>query len=117
MREVVLDTETTGLDPSSGHRVVEIGCIELINHVPTDQTFHEYLDPERDMPNEAFQIHGLSNEFLKGQKKFAAVAAQLVDFLQDSKLVIHNAAFDIKFLNAPPSACQISRWAGRSTPC
>ena len=100
MREIVLDTETTGLDPGSGHRVVEIGCIELINHVPTDETFHEYLDPERDMPNEAFEIHGLSGDFLSGQKKFSEVAERLVDFLADSPLVIHNAAFDIKFLNA-----------------
>lgn len=100
MREVVLDTETTGLDPGSGHRVVEIGCIELNNHVPTDQTFHEYLDPERDMPNAAFEIHGLSDEFLRGQKKFAEVAEGLVTFLDGSPLVIHNAAFDLKFLNA-----------------
>ncbi len=100
MREVVLDTETTGLDPGSGHRVVEIGCIELINHVPTDQTFHQYLDPERDMPNAAFEIHGLSDEFLRGQKKFAEVADGLVAFLDSSPLVIHNAAFDLKFLNA-----------------
>lgn len=100
MREVVLDTETTGLDPASGHRVVEIGCLELVNHVPTGEEFHHYLDPERDMPNEAFQIHGLSTEFLAGQKKFAEVADKLVDFLGDAPLVIHNAAFDIKFLNA-----------------
>ncbi len=100
MREVVLDTETTGLDPGSGHRVVEIGCLELINHVPTGVEFHHYLDPERDMPDEAFRIHGLSGEFLKGQKKFAAVAEELNAFLEDSPLVIHNASFDIKFLNA-----------------
>ena len=100
MREVVLDTETTGLDPGSGHRVVEIGCLELVNHVPTGTEYHCFLDPERDMPDEAFQIHGLSGEFLRGQKKFAEVADELAEFLEDSPLVIHNAAFDIKFLNA-----------------
>ena len=100
MREVVLDTETTGLDPGSGHRVVEIGCLELVNHVPTGNEFHHYVDPEREMPEEAFQIHGLSTEFLAGQKKFAEVADDLVAFLGDAPLVIHNAAFDIKFLNA-----------------
>lgn len=100
MREVVLDTETTGLDPGSGHRVVEIGCLELVNHIPTGREYHTYLDPERDMPAEAYQVHGLSEEFLRGKPKFASVAQDLLDFLEDAPLVIHNAAFDIRFLNA-----------------
>ncbi len=100
MREVVLDTETTGLDPSSGHRVVEIGCVELLNHVATDNTFHSYLDPERDMPKDAERVHGLSAEFLRGQPAFAQVVDDFLGFLDDAKLVIHNAAFDIGFINA-----------------
>ncbi len=100
MREIVLDTETTGLDPLQGHRLVEIGCVELVNRIPSGQTFHKYLNPERNMPAEAFAIHGLSDEFLNGQPLFAHVADDLVAFLGDAPLVIHNAAFDIGFLNA-----------------
>ena len=100
MREIVLDTETTGLDPASGDRVVEIGCMELINHMPTDQTFHCYINPERDMPEEAFNVHGLSTEFLVGHGVFADVADEFLTFIDDSPLVIHNARFDIGFLNA-----------------
>ena len=100
MREIVLDTETTGLDPSQGHRLVEIGCIELVNRIPSGQTFHAYLNPERDMPAEAFAIHGLTDEFLKDKPLFTQVADDLVAFLGDAPLVIHNAAFDIGFLNA-----------------
>ncbi|WP_090709476.1 MULTISPECIES: DNA polymerase III subunit epsilon [unclassified Beijerinckia] len=100
MREIVLDTETTGLDPNSGDRLVEIGCVELINLIPSGQTFHVYLDPERDMPEEAFRIHGLSAEFLKGKPKFADVADQFIEFIAGDQLIIHNAEFDIKFLNA-----------------
>lgn len=100
MREVVLDTETTGLDPFSGHRVVEIGCIELINHVRTGNYFHTYLNPERDMPREAEAVHGLSAEFLKDKPKFADVAGAFLEFIGDDPLIIHNAAFDMKFLNA-----------------
>jgi DNA polymerase-3 subunit epsilon len=100
MREVVLDTETTGLDPSSGHRVVEIGCVELVNHVPTDNTFHSYLNPERDMPEDAQRVHGLSTEFLRGQPLFGQVVDNFLSFLDDAKLVIHNAAFDMGFINA-----------------
>lgn len=100
MREIVLDTETTGLDPGSGHRIVEVGCVELLNHVPTGRTFHSYVNPERSMPAEAFAVHGLSEEFLATQAPFAEVAAPLLDFLADSPLVIHNAAFDLAFLNA-----------------
>lgn len=100
MREVVLDTETTGLDPFSGHRVVEIGCIELINHVRTGNYFHTYLNPERDMPREAEAVHGLSIDFLKDKPKFASVAGSFLEFIGDDPLIIHNAAFDVKFLNA-----------------
>jgi DNA polymerase III subunit epsilon len=100
MREIVLDTETTGLDPYQGHRVIEIGCIELINRIPSGQTFHRYLNPERDMPAEALAVHGLSAEFLKDKPLFADIAEELVAFIADAPLVIHNAAFDIAFLNA-----------------
>ena len=100
MREIVLDTETTGLDPAAGHRVVEIGCVELFNHVPTGQTFHTYLNPERDMPSEAFAVHGLSEDFLGGQPLFGHIAEAFLAFLGDSPLIIHNADFDMKFLNA-----------------
>ena len=100
MREIVLDTETTGLDPGSGHRVVEIGCIELINHIPSGKVFHSYVNPEREMPAGAFEIHGLSDEFLSDKPLFAAVADGLLAFLADSILVIHNAQFDLGFLNA-----------------
>jgi len=99
MREIVLDTETTGLDPASGHRIVEIGCVELFNHVATGRVFHRYINPERDMPDEAFAVHGLSEEFLADQPLFAHIADELIEFLEDSRLVIHNAEFDMKFLN------------------
>ena len=100
MREIVLDTETTGLDPFQGHRVVEIGCVELINRFPTGKTFHCYLNPERDMPSEAFSVHGLSADFLKDKPCFAEKCEELMEFLGDATLVIHNAAFDLAFLNA-----------------
>ncbi|MFZ2067737.1 MAG: DNA polymerase III subunit epsilon [Xanthobacteraceae bacterium] len=100
MREIVLDTETTGLDPLNGDRLVEIGCIELVNRIPSGQTFHVYLNPERSMPAEAFAIHGLSDEFLKDKPRFVAVADEFIGFLGDAPLVIHNAGFDIGFLNA-----------------
>lgn len=100
MREVVLDTETTGLDAHSGDRVVEIGCVELINHIPTGETFHTYLNPERSMPEGAFRIHGLSDEFLADKPLFASIAGKFVDFIGEAPLVIHNAEFDVKFLNA-----------------
>jgi len=99
MREIVLDTETTGLDPTSGHRIVEIGCVELLNHVPTGQVFHCYLNPERDMPDGAFAVHGLSEEFLAKHPLFAAVAQDFLDFVGDAPLIIHNADFDMKFVN------------------
>jgi|SRR5690348_2119576 len=100
MREIVLDTETTGLDPSEGHRLVEIGCIELVNRIPSGSTFHRYLNPERDIPPEAFAVHGLSADFLKDKPLFSHVADDLLDFLGDAPLVIHNAAFDAGFINA-----------------
>jgi DNA polymerase-3 subunit epsilon len=100
MREIVLDTETTGLDPASGHRIVEIGCVELINHLPTGRVWHCYLNPERDMPDEAFRVHGLSNEFLAKHPVFAEKVAEFLEFIADSTLVIHNAEFDMRFINA-----------------
>jgi len=101
MREIVLDTETTGLDPYSDHRLVEIGCIELINHMPTGRQYHQYINPQRPMPKEAFDVHGLGDDFLKDQPVFAEIADDFIEFIgDDSVLVIHNAAFDMKFLNA-----------------
>jgi DNA polymerase III subunit epsilon len=100
MREIVLDTETTGLEPSEGHRIVEIGAVELFNHLPTGKTYHQYLDPQRPMPKEAFEVHGLSDDFLKGKPLFATIAPAFLAFIGDAKLVIHNASFDMKFLNA-----------------
>ncbi len=100
MREVVLDTETTGLRSAEGDRLVEIGCIELENHIPTGVTHHAYVNPERDMPDAAFQIHGLSEEFLMDKPVFKDVAEAFLEFLGDAQLVIHNAEFDIGFLNA-----------------
>jgi DNA polymerase III subunit epsilon len=100
MREIVLDTETTGLDPFQGHRLVEIGCIELFNRIPTGQTFHRYLNPERDMPEEAFAVHGLTDGFLKDKPLFAEVVDDLISFLGEAPVVIHNAGFDVGFLNA-----------------
>ena len=99
MREIVLDTETTGFEPSEGHRIVEIGAVELLNHMPTGRTYHQYLNPERDMPAEAFAVHGLSEAFLRSYPVFAAVAPAFLEFIGNARLVIHNAAFDIKFLN------------------
>lgn len=101
MREIVFDTETTGLDPYKGDRIVEIGCVELYNTIPTGQTFHVYLDPERDMPEEAFRVHGLSREFLTGKPLFAAIADDFLAFIgDDSRLIAHNAEFDMRFINA-----------------
>ena len=99
MREVVMDTETTGLDPYQGHKIVEIGAVELLNHIPTGRTFHKYINPRRVMPKEAFDVHGLDNEFLKGKPVFKDIAEMFLDFIEESTLVIHNANFDIKFLN------------------
>ena len=106
MREIVLDTETTGLDPYTGHRVVEIGCIELWNRIPTGKTYHQYINPERNMPTDAYAVHGLSDEFLKNKPMFSAIARDFILFIEDSPLVIHNASFDIKFLNAELERCK-----------
>lgn len=100
MREIVLDTETTGLDPADGHRLVEIGCVELVNHLPTGTVFHRYINPERDVPVEAFNVHGLSSEFLAGHPVFAEIVAEFLEFIGDAPLVIHNAEFDMRFINA-----------------
>ena len=100
MREIVLDTETTGLDPQDGHRIVEIGAVELHNHVPTGNVYHQYINPLITMPDQAFAIHGLDDEFLSDKPKFSEIAKEFLDFIGSAKLVIHNAAFDIKFINA-----------------
>src|SRR5262245_26203949 len=100
MREIVLDTETTGLDPASGHRLVEIACLELVNHIPTGRHYHQYINPERDMPSDARDVHGLSDEFLADKPRFAEIAAALLEFVGDAPLIAHNAEFDMRFLNA-----------------
>ncbi len=100
MREIVMDTETTGLDPFTGHRIVEIGAVELLNHIPTGNFYHQYINPQRDMPEEAFNVHGLSEEFLGSKPLFADIAQEFLKFIDDGILIIHNAPFDMKFLNA-----------------
>ncbi|MEL7211254.1 MAG: DNA polymerase III subunit epsilon [Pseudomonadota bacterium] len=100
MREIVLDTETTGFEPGEGDRIVEIGAVELWNHVATGKTYHQYINPERSMPQAAFEVHGLGDDFLRDKPVFADIAQAFVDFIGEAKLVIHNAAFDMKFLNA-----------------
>ena len=107
MREIVLDTETTGLDPLEGHRIVEIGAVELVNHVPTGRTWHRYINPQRDMPEEAFAVHGIPAAFLADKPLFADIAADFLTFAAGARLVIHNASFDMKFLNAELG------WAGQ----
>lgn len=100
MREIVLDTETTGLDPDEGHRIVEIGAVELINALPTGRTFHQYINPERPMPAEAYQVHGIGDDMLRDKPVFARVVDAFLEFLGDARLVIHNAAFDMAMINA-----------------
>lgn len=100
MREICLDTETTGFDPKNGHKIVEIGCVELFNKLPTGKTFHRYLNPQRDVPQEVVNVHGLTAEFLKDKPLFKDVANDFLKFIRDDPLVIHNAAFDMRFLNA-----------------
>jgi DNA polymerase-3 subunit epsilon len=100
MREVVLDTETTGLNHAEGHRVIEIGCIELLNHFPSGRVFHTFVNPERDVPKEAEAVHGISTESLLGKPVFADIVDDFLAFIEDSTLVIHNAGFDVEFLNA-----------------
>src|SRR6056297_2382625 len=100
MREIVLDTETTGFDPEQGDRIVEIGAVELFNHMPTGNTYHQYINPERSMPQEAFEVHGLGDEFLRDKPLFRAISQDFISFIGDAKLIIHNASFDMKFINA-----------------
>lgn len=100
MHEIVLDTETTGLDPAAGHRIVEIGAVELLNRLPTGRTFHVYVNPERDMPREAEAVHGLSSAFLNEKPVFSEIAQEFINFIADATLVIHNASFDMAFINA-----------------
>ena len=109
MREIVLDTETTGFDPETGDRIVEIGAVELRGHMPTGRTYHQYINPERAMPDEAFQVHGLGDDFLRDKPVFKDIAQAFLDFVGDAKLVIHNAAFDMKFLNAELGWCNLPR--------
>ena len=100
MREIVLDTETTGLTPKTGHRIVEIGCVELLNLVPTGNVYHVYINPERDMPEEAYNVHGLSETFLREKPVFEEIVQDFLEFVEGAQLVIHNADFDMGFLNA-----------------
>jgi DNA polymerase-3 subunit epsilon len=113
IREIVLDTETTGLDPDAGHRIVEVACVELINHLPSGRTFQRYVNPERDMPTDAQAVHGLTSEFLSGQPVFASVVSEFLEFIADSPLVIHNAEFDLKFVNAELTKLGFPRLVGR----
>jgi DNA polymerase III subunit epsilon len=99
MREIVLDTETTGFEPSEGHRIVEIGAVELFNHLPTGRTYHQYINPERAMPKEAFEVHGIGDDQLRDKPVFSAIGQAFLDFIGQAQLVIHNASFDMKFLN------------------
>ena len=108
MREIVLDTETTGFEPAEGHRIVEIGAVELINHMPTGRTYHQYINPKRPMPKEAFEVHGLGDDFLRDKPLFPAIAQAFLDFIADAPLVIHNASFDMKFLNAELTAANFT---------
>jgi len=127
IREIVLDTETTGLDPRQGHRIVEIGCLELVNHIPTDRSFHRYINPEIDISDEAVAVHGLTRDRLSTEPVFGEVAGELLDFIGDARFVIHNADFDMGFLNAEfaklglpqmpaDRATRISRASGRRSP-
>jgi DNA polymerase-3 subunit epsilon len=100
VREIVLDTETTGLEPAEGHRIVEIGAVELVNHIPSGRTFHTHINPERDVPPEAAAVHGLTTAFLRDKPVFSAVVSDFVAFIEGAPLIIHNAAFDTKFINA-----------------
>ena len=99
-RQIILDTETTGLEPSQGHRVIEVGCVELINRKMTEQQFHQYLNPQREIEDGAYDVHGLSNEFLADKPLFKDIAQDFLDFIRDAELIIHNAPFDVAFLNA-----------------
>lgn len=100
MREIVLDTETTGLDPYAGDRLIEIGCVELENHIATGRTYHQFINPERDVPEDVVKVHGITTEFLQDKPVFKDIAAEFLEFVGDAPLVIHNAVFDMKFINA-----------------
>jgi len=100
MREIVLDTETTGLDPAAGHRIVEVACLELVNHIPTGRSYQRYINPERDIPTDALAVHGLTAEFLSDKPRFAEIVEELLTFIDGASLVIHNAEFDVRFINA-----------------
>jgi DNA polymerase-3 subunit epsilon len=107
MREICLDTETTGLDPKDGHRIVEIGCIEIIGKVRSGKSFHTYINPGRDMPEEAYKIHGISGDFLQDKPKFAEIVNDFISFVGSDKLIIHNASFDMKFINHHLRQCDL----------
>ena len=100
MRQIILDTETTGLDPNDGHRVIEIGCIEMVNRRLTDRTFHVYINPEREIDQEAIAVHGITNEFLADKPNFSGIADEFIEFVRDAELIAHNAPFDVSFLEA-----------------
>jgi len=117
MREIILDTETTGLDPRKGDRLIEIGCIELINRIPSGREFHCFINPERDVPKEAEQVHGISTEFLLDKPKFAEVAQNFLDFIAEDGLVIHNAQFDIGFLNFELGMVRLAQIAMERVTC
>jgi len=127
-REIVLDTETTGLNANGGDRIVEIGCVELFNHIPTGRNFHTYVNPQRDMPEGAYKVHGLSEEFLSDKPVFGEVKDKFLEFIEDTTLIIHNAPFDMGFLNSELSnvqtaqiknhvidTVQLARWPAKST--
>lgn len=100
LRQVVLDTETTGIEPELGHRIIEIGCVELVNRRPTGNVFHEYIQPDREIDQGAFEVHGISNEFLADKPRFADIAPKFIEYIRGAQLVIHNAAFDVGFMDA-----------------
>jgi len=100
MRQIVLDTETTGLEPKQGHRIIEIGCVEIVNRRKTDRHFHQYLNPDREIDDGAFNVHGIGNDFLADKPRFADIAQEFIDFIRDSELIIHNAPFDVGFIDA-----------------
>lgn len=107
MRQVILDTETTGLEPALGHRIVEIGCVELVNRRPTGNTLHHYLNPERDSDEAALEVHGLTRDFLSDKARFAEIAQELLDFVAGAEIIIHNAPFDLAFLDAELARCDL----------
>ncbi|MBL8376604.1 MAG: DNA polymerase III subunit epsilon [Burkholderiales bacterium] len=108
MRQIVLDTETTGLEPALGHRIVEIGCVELVNRRPSGNTLHHYLNPERDSDEAALEVHGLTRDFLADKPRFGAIAQELLDFVAGAEIIIHNAPFDLAFLDAELARCDLA---------